>query len=108
MGRRSPAEVLLDHAPWKPADYQLADVSAFQALVRGEASPDMQKRAVKWLVEAAGTYDLSYRPGPGGDRDTVFAEGKRFMGQQVVKLINLDLAKLKRDEPKGDTHEPKS
>lgn len=83
-------------------------MTAFQALVRGDASPDMQQRAVKWLIGAAGTYDLSYRPGPGGDRDTVFAEGKRFMGQQVVKLINLDLAKLKRDEPNADQHEPKS
>lgn len=107
--RQRPAnEVLLEASPWMPPAYELADVSAFQALARGDAPKDMQQRAVKWLVNASGTYDMSYRPGPSGDRETAFAEGRRFMGLQVVKLLNLDLAKLRRAEPNADPHEPKS
>lgn len=101
-------QAIMENGPWKPAPYEIADVSAFQALVRGEAAPDQQQRAVKWLVGAAGTYDLSYRPGAAGERDTAFAEGKRFIGLQVVRLLNLDSSKLRRSEPRGVTHEPKS
>lgn len=107
--RKPPNQVLLENAPWMPPAYEIADASAFQALTRGDASPDQQKRVVKWLVhEAARTYDMSFRPGPGGERDTAFAEGRRFVGLQVVKMVNLDLALLRRTEPRADPHEPKS
>ena len=67
-----------------------------QALARGNASMDQQKRALAWIIEsAAGTYEMSYRPGAGeGDRDTVFAEGRRFVGNQVVKMTKLKIGKL--------------
>ena len=85
-----------EHAPWRPPAYESADVSAIQALARGNASMDQQKRALAWIIEsAAGTYEMSYRPGAGeGDRDTVFAEGRRFVGNQVVKMTKLKIGKL--------------
>lgn len=107
--RRSLAAVLEDHAPWKPAEYALADATAFQALAAGTADKDQQLRALKWLIEnCCRTYDLSYRPGPGGQRDTDFAEGQRSVGLQVVKLVKLNVGMLRRSEPLGDSHEPKS
>ena len=106
--RKPPQQVILEASPWMPAPYEIADASAFQALVRGDAPADLQQRAVRWLVNACGTYDMSYRPGPSGDRETTFAEGKRSIGLQVVKLLNLDLAKLRRTEPQADMPEPKS
>lgn len=88
-----------EHAPWKPVDYDLADAGAIQALHRGEASPDQQQRALKWIIErASGTYDLSYHPGTEGQRDTDFAEGRRFVGLQLVKMVKLQLAALRRKE----------
>lgn len=92
-----------------PPGYDIADVAAFQALQRGDASADMQRRALKWLIErAAGTYDLSYRQGgEEGRRDTDFAEGRRFVGLQVVKFLRLNLAMLRRDEPLADPPEPR-
>lgn len=85
------------NGPWVPADYDIADAGAIQALGRGDATPEQQKRALKWLIEkACGTYDLSYRPGEEGRRDTDFAEGKRFVGSQVVKMLNLNLSLLRR------------
>ena len=39
-----------------------------------------------WIIYTlCGTYDQPYRPGEGGDRDTVFACAKQFVGQQIVK-----------------------
>lgn len=85
------------NGPWVPSDYDIADAAAIQALQRGDATKDQQQRALKWLIEkACGTYDLSYRPGEDGRRDTDFAEGKRFVGSQIVKMLNLNLSLLRR------------
>lgn len=85
--------------PWLPTNYVAADVSAIQALERGEATPDQQKRALNWIiVHAAKTYDQSYRPGTEGQRDTDFAEGKRYVGNEIVKMLKLEPGKLRREE----------
>lgn len=92
-------QALADHAPWKPVRFDLADAGALQALLRGDASSDMQQRALRFVIESiAGTYEVSYRPGPEGQRDTDFAEGRRFVGLQIVKLLKLNLSVLKREE----------
>jgi hypothetical protein len=92
---KSDRQALAEHAPWKPAPFDPADAAAFQALSRGNATPDQQKRALDWLVKkACRTYDLSYRPGEDGRRDTDFAEGQRSIGLQVVKLLNIKIGLL--------------
>ena len=77
-----------------PVDYGPADVLAWQALQRGEAEPYQQQRVIKWLIEqAAGTYEFQFYP---TDRETSFSLGRAFVGQQVVKMLNLDATKLQR------------
>jgi len=67
--------------PWEPAD-----ASALQALTRGEASPEQQRRALDWIVKVgAGTYNVSFMPGQADS--TAFAEGRRYVGLQIVKLL---------------------
>lgn len=95
----------LKRQPWYPPDYELADATALQALSRGEASPDQQKRALRWIIQnAAATYDMTFHPGADeGRRNTDFAEGRRFVGNQCVKLLNLVVSKMPHakhaDEP---------
>ncbi len=80
--------------PHIPPPYDLADVSAVQALATGTASADQQIRVLKWLIDwAAGTYEFNYYP---SDRDTAFALGRAFVGQQLVKLTKLSVSDLKR------------
>lgn len=76
---------------WMPASYADADMEALKALSRGQADAAMQGRALKWIIETVcETYGLSFRSdGEGGDRETAFAEGKRHVGLQLVKLINM-------------------
>lgn len=77
-------------APWLPVAYEKADVSAVKALAAGTATEEQQKRALKWIIETTcATYDLSYRPS--SDRDTTFAEGRRFVGLQIVKALHIDM-----------------
>lgn len=80
--------------PWKPPQWQNADAQSLKALKRGDATPEQQRRALEWIIrEACGTYDFAFRPGA-NDRETNLALGRQMVGQQVVKLINLDLAAL--------------
>ncbi len=82
--------------PWVPVDYDLADVGAIQAVAGGTANEDQQKRVMRLLVDdICGTYDLSFRPD--NERASCFAEGKRYVGLQLVKLIKLDRRILKED-----------
>jgi hypothetical protein len=76
--------------PWHPAPYDEADVYAIKALAAGKANEGQQQRALAWIINTAcATYDLSFRPD--SDRDTTFAEGKRHVGMQIVKLTKLVL-----------------
>lgn len=79
----------------QPPLYEPADITAFQALQRGDCTPHLQQRALAWLINsAAATYELSFAPGD--DRLTSFAEGRRFVGLQVVKLLSLDAKKMRK------------
>jgi hypothetical protein len=76
--------------PWQPAEYDPADMAAMKALRDGTATADQQGRALQWIIQdCCETYGMSFHPGADGDRDTVFAEGKRFVGLQIVKLLNM-------------------
>ena len=77
--------------PWYPVAYTDSDMAAIKALSRGEATAAQQVHALKFIVETVSDcYDLSYRSDDaGGERDTVFAEGRRFVGLQIVKLMKL-------------------
>lgn len=82
--------------PWKPPPWEPADAAAIQACAMGLASVEQQKRAIQFIVKnICGTYDLSFRPGGEGDRDTAFAEGKRFVGLQIFKFISLNVSALR-------------
>jgi hypothetical protein len=81
--------------PWHPADYDEYDVTAMQALARGDANDQQQQRALNWIVHAAAmANDQSFVPGQADV--TSFLEGRRSVGNQIKKLINLDLAVLRQ------------
>jgi hypothetical protein len=72
--------------PWAipPADeYTL---NAFRAFREGVASQAQQVAAFDWIVNATGYYESGFRGGPDGDRETAFAEGKRFIGGLMVSM----------------------
>ena len=71
-----------------------ADAYAIQALERGEANPEQQKRALRWIVEeACQTYGFSMTPDI--DRLSAIFDGRRFSGLQIVKLIKINMSKVK-------------
>lgn len=86
--------------PKLPPPYDGADIAALKALREGRADPHQQTLALEWIVHAlCGTYDMPFRPGgEDGRRDTDFACGKQFVGQQIVKLINLPSVSAEQGE----------
>jgi hypothetical protein len=82
--------------PYSPFNWAPADVGAIKALATGTATPEQQKYALNLIVmDICGTYDMSYRPD--SQRDTDFAEGKRFIGNTLVKLTKLNTSALKKE-----------
>lgn len=82
--------------PWKPALWTDEEAGALQALYAGTAQPHQQKMALDYIINRlAGTYDTHYFPGPEGERNTAFALGKAYVGQQMVKLLKLNLKVLR-------------
>lgn len=95
--KRTDRQAIAEHSPWKPPAYEDADAAALQALARGTANSDQQKRALDWIVtKACATYDFPYRPGA-EDRDTNLALGRMFVGQQIVKLLKIKIGLLRRE-----------
>jgi len=90
----------LRHEPWYPAEYEIADVAAIQGLLRGDATPEQQKRALDWIItHASGVHEQTYYPGgEEGRRNTDFAEGKRFVGNSIIKLTRLNISALRSED----------
>jgi hypothetical protein len=91
--------------PWEPpwdgstregrVEY-MQKVVQLQALARGEATDIQQVEILEYLITAVcATYDLSFRPDEmGGQRASDFAEGKRFIGLQLVAMLKLKPSSL--------------
>lgn len=78
-------------------------IYAVQSLATGTATEHQQKLALDWIItEACATYDQSYRPGVNGDRDTCFAEGRRFVGNQIIRLTKLDPKKGQKKQEQNN------
>lgn len=66
---------------------------ALKALTAGSASEGQQKRALNWILNVAcGIADTTFYPD--SQRDSDFASGKRFVGLEIVALINMPNASL--------------
>lgn len=76
--------------PYQPAKYTDKEIIAIQALQAGNANEGQQIAALNWIINnVCQYYDLSFYPGEGGRRDSDFAEGKRYVGAQIVKMMKL-------------------
>jgi hypothetical protein len=98
----------MSRQPWHPVPYDKDDVYALKSLATGTANEGQQKHAIKYIVEAiAATYDETYFSD--SERNSAYAQGRRFVGLSIVKLINLPLGALERpDTPSPPARGPMS
>lgn len=86
---------------WEPDDLWLAEhksnIRAIQAVWSGTANEGQQKNALAFILE-----HLCNRTGNqyyASERDSVFAMGKKFVGDHIAGAINAKLGQIK--EPKN-------
>lgn len=78
-----------------PAKWDLADLCAVQACYGGTATPEQQQRAINWIIaNAAATDDVEFRSEP---HDHAFASGRRFVGLQIRKMIQLNAGAFRKN-----------
>lgn len=84
--RAAPIPTAYEAAQWEPAD-----ATALQALVRGDCPAHLQQRAINFIIyKVCGTYQPPFRAGgPEAAREQDFALGKQFVGQQLVGLLKV-------------------
>jgi hypothetical protein len=95
--------------PHKPAEYDEATIMAVRAFSDGKANDGQQKTVWNWLLHAVCQVEgMSYRAGGiEAQRATDFAEGRRYVGNQLRKMLNpivLDAerqSKAKKTAPAG-------
>ena len=89
----------------QPPVWEPKHAASIRALAAGTASEHQQKLALDWIINrAAATYDQSFSPDNHSLTD--FAEGRRFVGNQIVKLINLDPALINKKKESDDNGRP--
>jgi hypothetical protein len=82
-------QALAEHAPWRPVEPTPEQVGAIKAMSRGEALPHQQQAALQFLIDLAYNGGAHYFPGEGGRRDTDFALGRAWVGQQIVTMCKM-------------------
>jgi len=81
-------------APCLRFDAEVADIAAVQALNRGDAAPDQQKRALDWIITqlaAAGATTFQ----PDSTHATAFAEGRRYVGLKLARALAVSMRDLR-------------
>lgn len=100
---KAPLPWLPRERPFLPPWYDEKVVYAVRAVAEGVANQGQQQLFWRYLMYVTGSAeefnDLSWRPGgPEGDRDTSFAEGKRFVGLMVRKLLRHEVTPKPKDD----------
>lgn len=76
--------------PWFPINWSehLPGVFALKAMQSGEATKDQQQVALEFIVHIISKrYEIPYFPD--SERDSAFAAGRLFVGEQILKLLSL-------------------
>lgn len=95
--RKTPV-ILPANSPVLPARVTQEQCWALKGLQGGDADGGQQTLALNWILyELTRIQDISYRPD--SERDTAFAEGKRYCGIEIIRLLKMtpeQIAKLPR------------
>jgi len=84
-----------------PVSLSKTEHIAFQAVYDGEANAGQQRLVMDMIIKAFCRYDdISFRPE--NQYETAFAEGKRFVGSQIIKRLSVH-SQLHDEE--GQLHE---
>jgi hypothetical protein len=74
---------------------------AIKALYRGDATEYQQRLALKVIINVfSRTHDMPFIPGAADQ--TAFMNGRAFVGQKLLKYLNIPIGKLQEEEDDGE------
>lgn len=77
-------------SPLEPASFTDLIVYGLQGLADGDATPQQQKKVLEWIINQASiAHGLPYQPD--SDRNTAFACGRAFVGQQIIGILKIPM-----------------
>jgi hypothetical protein len=82
---------------WLPSAWEIEEAGAIQALARGEAEPHQQKIALDFIITKVADINGPSLYG-NGELDSAHHEGRRYVGNTIVKMLKLNLDTLKRKD----------
>ena len=78
-----------------PAPFTLVQAEAVKAIYLGQASEYQQRIGMEWIIKSAAMIGgQSFRSGD--SHDTAFGEGKRFVAQQIMGLIEMSADDIRK------------
>lgn len=96
---------LKEPSPYEAARFDDIHAHGLQAMRKGEASPAQQIAVLEWIINhASRAHKPAYRPESA--RDTDFALGKAFVGQQIIGILALPLVHFDIDKTPPKPPEP--
>lgn len=82
--------------PWHPAVWDADDVQGVKRMA------EQHPKAMRFVIEqVCGTYDETYFPD--SERNSAYAQGKRKVGMELVKFINLPSSVLDLERAKASS-----
>lgn len=82
---------------WETIDYTADETTLVQLMNAGAANEGQQKQFLAFVVNRlCRTYDVSFDPE--SPRASDFAEGRRFVGLQLVTMTKLNVSALRERE----------
>ncbi len=97
-------------SPVDPARFDDIIVYALNGLADGNASPQQQKKALEWIINEASRAAGPGHYQPDSQRNTDFALGRAFVGQQIIGILKIpmmDFAISEQPPEKPDPNPPK-
>lgn len=92
--KKPPSQGMADNPPWLPVPWTDETAGALQALEQGRAAEHQQKLALDFIINGiCDTYGFHFYAD--SQNNTNFALGRAFAGQQIVKILKLNLTALR-------------
>ncbi len=96
-------------SPLEPAPFDDIIVYGLQGLADGNASPQQQKKVLEWIINSASRTSGPGHYQPDSDRNTAFALGRAFVGEQILGILKIPMIDfgISQDPPERPDPKPK-
>jgi hypothetical protein len=78
-------------SPIEPAKFDDVVVYGLHAMADGDASPQQQKKVLEWIINQASRAAGPGHYQPDSQRNTDFALGRAFVGQQIIGILKIPM-----------------